>query len=130
MVDSHNKSTGAYDLYEVKAGTSPNDYLYDIAFQRLVCEATIKVNRAFILHLNKDYRRSGQIELDKLFTATQMDNAINSKRAELASRVDCVRVAGCSMRVHFILALNQKNAPVDIYVIPRCLNIRFMIFHG
>ncbi|MEJ2606696.1 MAG: hypothetical protein P8Z41_08475, partial [Anaerolineales bacterium] len=39
-----------YDIYEIKSSTSVRkDYIYDVAFQRVVCEATIPVRSAYLV---------------------------------------------------------------------------------
>ncbi|MCJ7695591.1 MAG: DUF2779 domain-containing protein [Anaerolineaceae bacterium] len=60
----------SYDLYEIKSGTSlDKDHYYDCAFQLLVLEASIKVDRVFLLHLNKEYIRGELLDIESLFIA-------------------------------------------------------------
>ena len=127
----HNKSTDTYDLFEIKASTSPDNYLYDVAFQRMVCEANIRVNRAYILHLNKDYRRSGELVLSELFMSNPMDDSINGIRAELVcARNEALRVAMLSDASSLTPCTKPKDCPCQhlchadlpnypIYDIPR-----------
>ena len=64
-----------YEIYEVKATTGiEKEHLIDVAFQKYVLEQRgLKVVRVYLLHLNSDYRRHGDIELDKLFKKEQVD---------------------------------------------------------
>lgn len=106
----YDKSTNSYDLYEIKATTSPDNYLDDIAFQQTVCEATIYINRAFILHLNKAYHRSGNLDLSALFTVTQMDEPIKKARSKIkASRDEMGRVAKLP-NTNTLVACTKPNA--------------------
>jgi CRISPR/Cas system-associated exonuclease Cas4 (RecB family) len=60
---------GAWDLIEVKSTASIKDeHYYDAAFQKYVFEGNgIKIRHCYLMHINKDYVRSGELELDKLF---------------------------------------------------------------
>jgi hypothetical protein len=59
-----------WNIIEVKSSTEVKDVnLQDVAFQRYVYEkAGLKINKCFLLHINNQYVRQGEIELDKLFT--------------------------------------------------------------
>lgn len=68
-----------YEIYEVKATTSIEDrHIFDVAFQKHVLELRgLKINKVYILHLNKEYCRQGDIEVRKLLKAE--DVSCNSK---------------------------------------------------
>ena len=58
-----------YDIYEVKATTGiEKEHYIDAAFQKYVLERRgLPVNRVYIVHLNSDYRRKGDLDLNCLF---------------------------------------------------------------
>ena len=58
-----------YEIYEVKATThTEEDHYVDCAFQKYVLEKRgLKVSNVYVLHLSSEYRRHGELELDKLF---------------------------------------------------------------
>lgn len=58
-----------YEIYEVKATTKvEKEHLCDAAFQKYVLEKRgLKVKDVYIVHLNNDYIRKGDIDVDKLF---------------------------------------------------------------
>lgn len=64
-----NEEEEGYDIVEVKSSTAISDiYLDDIAFQyHVLTGAGVKVNHAYILHLNSAYERHGDLELGRLF---------------------------------------------------------------
>jgi len=68
-----------YDLYEIKSSTSVDkDDLYDVAYQALIIKSLIDVDHFYLLHLNKDYVRSGEIDISQLFIAEDVsDKVIN-----------------------------------------------------
>ena len=58
----------AWDVVEVKSSTEVKDvYLNDMSFQlRLYESAGLEINRCYIMHINNQYLRNGDIEADKL----------------------------------------------------------------
>lgn len=72
-VDLLKKNEDGYDIYEVKAcGKNINkhlpSYIPDIAFQKYVLtRCGIKVKHCYIMHLNSDYIRHGDIDVSQLF---------------------------------------------------------------
>ena len=64
-----------YEIYEVKATTNvEKEHLIDAAFQKYVLEKRgLKILGTYILHLNNEYHRHGELELDKLFIMEKVD---------------------------------------------------------
>ena len=57
-----------YDIYEIKSASSlKKEHKYDITFQHLVIEANIPVRGSFLVHVNKDYVREGEVNLKEMF---------------------------------------------------------------
>ena len=57
------------DIFEVKASTKVKpEHVYDIAFQKMVFEmAGYKVKNTYIIHVNNQYVKDGELDLKKLF---------------------------------------------------------------
>ncbi len=69
--------TDSYDLYEIKSGTSVKRENYvDVAYQYLVLSEQYKIDRLFILHLNKEYVREGQLDIVRLFVAEDVTQKV------------------------------------------------------
>ncbi len=83
------------DIYEIKSSSSvKKDDKYDVAFQRVVCEASETVRDVFIVHLNREYTRQGELELTKLFVVMKMNDNIEELREEvLVAREEAWQVA-------------------------------------
>ncbi|MCQ2599248.1 MAG: DUF2779 domain-containing protein [Alphaproteobacteria bacterium] len=64
-----NNNDGTWDIIEVKSTSKPHDYHYlDASFQRYVLtQCGIKIRKCFIMTLNPEYVRNGNINLDELF---------------------------------------------------------------
>ena len=68
----------AWDLIEVKASTGVRDYhLDDITFQRYAfTNAGYKIRKSVLMHLNNQYVRSAELEINKLFTLEDCTNIV------------------------------------------------------
>jgi len=69
-----NTETGGYTIYEVKSSSSvKKEYLHDVAFQTsLLRRCGLKIDQVFLVHLNPDYVRRGELDLSKLFLSVDM----------------------------------------------------------
>ena len=69
---------GLWDLYEVKSSTSvKEENCNDVAFQRYTYEnAGIKIRKCFLVHINNQYVRHGDIEPDKLFISEDITTIV------------------------------------------------------
>jgi len=84
---------GTVNLYEVKSSTSvkdknPHNQLKDAAFQTIAAvENGHRVDRVFIVHLNKNYVRSGEIELEKLLTFSDETDRVRDLMEETRNEI-------------------------------------------
>lgn len=85
------------ELYEVKSSTSVHEiYQHDVAYQVYVLEQLgFTVERACLVHLNRDYVRGVELELHELFTVADLTQTARAMQPETAQRIaalkDCVR---------------------------------------
>jgi hypothetical protein len=101
-----------WDIYEIKSASSvKKEHLIDAAFQRLIAEAKFNLRHTFLLHINREYQRTGDFELEAFFTIVNVDEQTAALRQEvLAGRAaawetanrdspdgveDCLKPAGC-----------------------------------
>ncbi len=70
------KKGNFYDIYEVKSSTGVSDvYIFDVAFQYFVLKACgIPVRNVYVVHINNQYTRSGDLDLHKLFKTVKVTN--------------------------------------------------------
>ena len=89
-----NNDDGTINLYEVKSSTSVKDsgqhsQIKDAAFQRIVAEeAGLEVARVFIVHLNKDYVRQGDIDLEELLIFADVTSDVAEVEAATRAEID------------------------------------------
>lgn len=70
---------GRFDLIEIKASTKVKpEHEYDLAFQALVLKkAGIKLRKIKVIHVNKEYVRSGEIEPEALTISADVTGAVD-----------------------------------------------------
>ncbi len=79
-----------WDVYEIKGtnskkeGSEDRDHISDLAFQaNVLAAAGITTGRLFIVHLNKEYVRSGALDIDALFVKDDSTEQVNEVRADI-----------------------------------------------
>ncbi|MEQ9617754.1 MAG: DUF2779 domain-containing protein [Deltaproteobacteria bacterium] len=81
ILDS-NKRSGCWDIYEVKSSNDiktdrEHNHIKDVTFQALVMRgADIPVGEVYIVHLNKDYIKNGDVDLEELFVKENVSEKI------------------------------------------------------
>src|SRR3989338_5267907 len=91
-----------WDIVEVKASTKTKKVnIYDVAFQKYVYEGSgIKIRKCFILHLNKDYTKYANLNLEKLFEKEEITKEVNELIDKIPERIN-----------NIIQFLSQKEPP-------------------
>jgi hypothetical protein len=80
-VDILHKGKNGWELYEVKGTTQQKDHhLDDVAIQYYVLRgAGLSLSNASLVHINNDYVRRGDIEVEKLFTVVDMTDSVEER---------------------------------------------------
>ena len=88
-VDLLVKKNNDYEIYEVKSSTAVKDiYLDDISYQVYVLKSLgLNITKASIVHINSNYERIGELELDKLFTIEDVTEFTKSKQKEIENNI-------------------------------------------
>lgn len=83
------RATGEVDIYEIKSSSSIKDEHYDdLAFQMVVAERSgVKIRGTYVVTLNSEYRRDGEIDAEQLFTITQVTDAVELRRANTEDQI-------------------------------------------
>ena len=79
-----------WDLVEVK-GTAEvkEEHIPDVAFQhRIYTDAGLKIRRCLLLHLNKTYVRSGEVDLQGLFQEADVTQDVATLAPDVPAVVD------------------------------------------
>ena len=80
----HKQSSNSYDLYEIKSSTGVDkENVYDVTFQAIILEKQIPIDHYFVLHLNKEYIRSAELDIESLFKAEDITKKVNATKPEV-----------------------------------------------
>lgn len=85
---------GSITLYEVKSSMSvkqdrKHNHIKDAAFQKVVAEdAGAKVAEIFIVHLNSEYVRNGEVDPEELLIFTNVTEQVLEIEAEVRTEID------------------------------------------
>jgi len=92
-VDILLKASDGFELYEVKSSTSVSDiYLDDVSYQCYVLKnCGINVRKASIVHINNQYVRHGDLELNKLFSIVDVTSEADARFSKVEERLAFLR---------------------------------------
>ena len=109
----HDTETDTYELIEVKSSTEvKKDHIPDLAFQLAILQNQLKVSKCILMHLNRDYRRQGDLAIDKLFTLADITDEVQKAVSEvLLIRPEALRVAQLEDYTEAAHCLKPKDCP-------------------
>ena len=76
----YNAETKAWDIYEVKSPTEvKEEHLFDLCFQKVVFKkAGYQIGKTFLIHINKNYVRNGNIRVEELLVIEDLTSQIEN----------------------------------------------------
>ncbi len=86
---SGGESENEWNLIEVKSGTSvKSEHLEDVAFQKYVYEgAGLRIKNCYVMHLNNQYVKKGEIDVDELFVLSDVTEDVNEMVLDVPEKV-------------------------------------------
>ena len=92
-VDILKKDGNKWDICEVKSSASIKEhYINDIAFQYYVLKnAGLPAGKTFVVYINNQYVRQGDIEVEKLFTIEDLTDTILEKQPFIEDEIKRLR---------------------------------------
>jgi hypothetical protein len=93
-----------WDLVEVKGTTEvKEEHIADVAFQhRVYSDAGLKIRRCLVLHLNKSYVRSGEVDLPTLFQEVDVTREVATLAPDIPPLIeDLLKVTWSSSAPEF-----------------------------
>lgn len=130
-VDILHKENGGYAIYEVKSATKLNYYyLVDVAYQKYVLEKCgVKVTGTYVVCINNEYVRRGEIDVKKLFNITDVKDLIADEyevvERNLTSAENLLRCVKSRISTSASNAPYLMNAPIGNTAQSTCPNITF-----
>lgn len=89
------KTKSGWELYEVKNSTKIKEdafYYEDVAFQyHVLKENGLSINKAHLVHINNQYERQGDIEIEKLFTMNDVTKEVKDLQKRVVEQVNSQR---------------------------------------
>lgn len=84
MADILVKNGNVWDMYEVKASTDVKEYhLNDASIQWYALSNAIDLNRAYIMHINNQYVRKGELDINELFTIADVTDEVQNRQYQI-----------------------------------------------
>lgn len=86
-----NPDKQTYEIYEIKSTTDIDTkvHYHDLAFQvNLLSKFGIKISNAYVIHLNSDYIREGELNIIKLFKIEDVTEEVNNIRESVLQEMD------------------------------------------
>jgi hypothetical protein len=89
MVDILHKGPGGWEMYEVKSSTTNKDiFINDTAIQYYVAKGGgLDIAGVFLVHLNNQYTRIGDLDLQALFTIDDVTNHTVIRQADIPDQL-------------------------------------------
>jgi len=111
-VDILKKENNEYEIYEVKSSTQSKDiFQKDISYQYYVLtNLGLDVKKCFLVHLNSEYVRKGNLDINKLFIKEDITKEVITLQEEVKNNINDINKY-----------LNQVDEPVDDIDI-KCFN--------
>jgi hypothetical protein len=85
------QATGKYSLYEIKSTTDVDTktHYHDLAFQvNLLSKFGIKIKSAYVIHLNSEYVKQGELNINKLFKIEDVTEEVESIREPVMQEME------------------------------------------
>ncbi len=85
----YDSETGGYSIFEIKSSTeAKEEHLYDLAFQVILLQQQeMRVTRAAIIHLNRDYVRQRDLDIRELFVTADMTEKVEQISGEVIKEI-------------------------------------------
>jgi hypothetical protein len=84
MADILVRNGNAWDIYEVKASTHTKEYhINDTSIQWYALSKAINLNHAYVIHINNQYVRSGELNIRALFTIDDITGSVLDKQDDI-----------------------------------------------
>ena len=75
-------------MYEVKSSTQVKEYhLDDAAIQWYALSNTITLDKAYIIHINNQYVRQGELDVNELFTIVDVTDEVLQRQKDIPANL-------------------------------------------
>jgi hypothetical protein len=122
VADIHMRGQAGWRLIEVKSTTEPKPHHHwDVAVQVYTLHRSgMRLEDALLLHLNKDYKRRGELDFQALFTETSLFERAEALQNQVARQIELSRATLRSGAVPDIPIGPYCHDPYDCDFIGHC----------
>ncbi len=101
-----------WDIVEVKASTKiKEEHIHDLSFQKHVYQlAGLKIRKCFLLHINGDYVKKGEIKPKELLTQEEITTEVNDA------------INGIQDRIDYMMEVVNNKEPPKVHIGNGCKN--------
>lgn len=89
------KAKSGWELYEVKNSTKIKEDVFhyeDVAFQyHVLKENGLSINKAHLVHINNEYEKQGDIEIEKLFAMNDVTKEVKDLQKQIIEQIKSQR---------------------------------------
>lgn len=116
--------TDTWDMIEVKGSTSVKEYHHeDMSFQyRVFTGAGLQINRCFMMLINNEYVRHGDVDVQQLFKLEDITFLVQEKQPEVDSVIPALDTTLASKEEPQAKIGSRCFKPFDCDYIPHCWN--------
>ena len=106
-VDILKKNNDEYEIYEVKGSTGIKDiYIKDVSYQLYVLKNLgFNIKRCYLVHLNRDYVRNGELDLNEMFIKEDITNDVYDLQDEVSNNIKDIN--------KYMEQVNEPNDDID-----------------
>lgn len=84
----YDRRNDVYDVYEIKSSTRVKpEHAYDLTFQAIVAAESINIRNVNLVHLNRDYVRQGEININELFVVVNLNDEVGLRTDEVQIQI-------------------------------------------
>lgn len=111
-----------WDIIEVKSATKVKDInLHDVSFQRYVYKkAGLKIRNCFLMHVNNEYVKKGEIEPMELFVQTDITEMLKDYSEDLEKNIkemfDLIDFPEPEFSINDLLTIEYDNLCLDEFM--------------
>lgn len=75
----HDTTHNTYDIYEIKSTTGVDTrHKYDTTFQNLIARTQLPLHKLYLVHINKEFVKDGEIDITQLFVIEDMSETVSN----------------------------------------------------
>lgn len=91
MADILHKAADGWNMYEVKASTSVKAYhIDDAAIQWYALSNVLQLNKVFIMHINSEYIRQGELGIEQLFHLEDITAEVLAQQSDIPNQLSAM----------------------------------------